>query len=185
MKKTGFSLIEVLVSTFVLAIGILGMAQMQMVAVKSTLEVQQRALATSLLIDIDERMQLNQMWLATTGNNYTTESISAASSTVPSCITDATECSGAEIRQNDFVELREKLLHAHVNNTPQGLVNADACIDGPDVSGKVIMVLSWQSKQSSIDAAASESAGSIYRKCGSTSTRRQQISTETFVSKSS
>ena len=48
MKQRGFSLIEIMISSFILALGLLGLARMQSTAVKSTIEIEQRNLANSL-----------------------------------------------------------------------------------------------------------------------------------------
>ena len=65
MNVKGFSLVEVMVSSFIIAIALLGLASMQSIALKSVDTAQQLSLANSLLVDITERMQLNQVWLAT------------------------------------------------------------------------------------------------------------------------
>ena len=70
MKMRGFSLIEIMISSFILALGVLGLVSMQSIALKSTVEIQQRTLANSLIADISERMQLNRLWLQAAGNNY-------------------------------------------------------------------------------------------------------------------
>ena len=44
-KNKGFSLVEIMISGFILALGLLGLAGMQSTAVKSTIEIQQRTLA--------------------------------------------------------------------------------------------------------------------------------------------
>lgn len=57
----GFSLIEVLVSLFVLSVGILGMAALQLQSVKFSQESQWRSEATLLGFDIIERMRANRL----------------------------------------------------------------------------------------------------------------------------
>jgi len=73
MKMDGFSLIELMIGSFILALGLLGLAGVQSTAGKSMLEVQQRALANSLVVEISERMLLNRVWLEdNTDNDYAT-----------------------------------------------------------------------------------------------------------------
>lgn len=188
MKQTGFSLIEIMISSFILAIGILGLAGMQTLAVKSVDEVQQRTLANSLLVDITERMQLNHVWLENSANDYNTNSlIGDASIAPPTCVNNGefSNCTGQEIKENDLFEWREKLKSAHVkNNTGTGLANPDACIATtatPSGSGVIVtVVLSWFSTLSSVDAAKDKSA--IFTGCGTPSNNRRQVSVQSFIS---
>ena len=190
MKQTGFSLIEIMISSFILAIGILGLAGMQTLAVKSVDEVQQRTLANSLLVDITERMQLNHVWLENAANNYNTASlIGDASIAAPTCVTNGgfSNCTGAQIKDNDLFEWREKLKFAHVkDNSGTGLANPDACIAttaNPSGSGVIVtVVLSWFSTLSSVDAAKGKDA--IFVNCGSLSDNRnrRQVSVQSFIS---
>ncbi len=52
-------LVEVLVAVLIFAVGLLGMAAMQLAAKKSSYEATQRSIATSLSRDILERMRSN------------------------------------------------------------------------------------------------------------------------------
>ena len=195
IHNSGFSLIETLISGFILALGLLGLAGMQSMAVKSTIEVQQRNLANSLLIDITERMQLNQLWLQEAGNNYAIESLADAALLVPSCINaDSTfeACTGEDIRDNDLYEWRQKFNGEHINaslNGENGLVEADACIAATPIAtsnGELVkVVISWFSTIESKDAADGAVATDLTATCGTASHSRRQISIETYISKSS
>jgi type IV pilus assembly protein PilV len=59
-KQMGFSLLEVLISIFILAIGLLGLAALQTTSLKNNHSAQYRTTATVLTYDIIERMRLNQ-----------------------------------------------------------------------------------------------------------------------------
>jgi len=59
-KQTGFSLLEVLISIVVLAIGLLGLAALQTTSLKNNHSAQYRTTATVLSYDIIDRMRLNQ-----------------------------------------------------------------------------------------------------------------------------
>lgn len=190
MKQTGFSLIEIMISSFILAIGILGLAGMQMLAVKSVDEVQQRALANSLLVDITERMQLNHVWLETANNNYNTDSLIGDESVVrPTCVNNGVfaNCSGGQVKDNDMFEWRQKLQSAHVKDNSDALANADACIQTTATASGVIVtiVLSWFSTLSSTDAASDAATGSIFADCGALDDNhnRRQVSVQSFISK--
>jgi type IV pilus assembly protein PilV len=59
-KPAGFSLLEILIAIFVLAIGLLGLAALQTTSLKNNHSALYRTTATVLAYDIIERMRLNQ-----------------------------------------------------------------------------------------------------------------------------
>jgi len=188
MKQGGFSLLEILISSFILALGLLGLAGMQSTAIKSAVEVHQRSLANSLLQDISERMQLNKVWLHSTNNNYSIDSLADANLVRPDCVNATggfTNCTGLQIKNNDLFEWKNKFAGGDVTNAEgfnAGLIGADACIEA-DNSGLSTIVISWYSTVKSVDAAQSEANDSIYFKCGDASNYRRQISMKTYISK--
>ncbi len=190
MKEYGFSLIEVMVTSFVLAVGLLGLAGMQSTAIKSNIEIQQRSLANTLLADMAERMQLNRLWLSEPGNNYALTSLMNSNISAPSCVSAGgtfSDCSGEQIKANDLFEWKKKLLGTEITSTSgiqQGLIGADACIES-DGSGNNTIVLSWYSTVKNKDAASNAFTGSIQANCGSASAHRRQLSVTTYISKAS
>ncbi len=58
-KQTGFTLIEILVTVIVVAIGLLGLAGLQATALKFNSTAYQRSQATILIYDIIERIRAN------------------------------------------------------------------------------------------------------------------------------
>lgn len=192
MKNQGFSLLEILISGFILALGLLGLAGMQSMAAKSSVEIQQRNLANSLVTDITERMKLNQLWLLDTGNNYAIASLNDYSAAAPTCVTDGsfTDCTGAQIMQNDLYEWKQKFTGAEINSSGNnGLIEADACIavtELADSNGELVdIVISWFSTIESKDAAVDAEAGDLTSTCGTASTNRRQLSIQTYIGKSS
>lgn len=189
MKIRGFSLIEVMISSFILALGLLSLAGMQSMAVKSMVEVQQRTLANSLASDIAERMLLNRLWQQDAGHDYSTPSLMKANLSVPSCIGDGgvfSNCSGEDIKNNDLYEWRNKLLGAHIvsaDGSNNGLIGADACI-GVANSGVSTIVLTWLSTIKSKDAAADSDPSSLAFNCGEASAFRRQLIVEVYIGKS-
>ncbi|MDA7745770.1 type IV pilus modification protein PilV [Psychromonas sp.] len=190
MIQRGFSLLEIMISSFILALGLLGLAGMQSTAVKSSVEIQQRTLANSLLSDISERMQLNKGWLKQTGNSYAINSLIDAELTQPDCIGSGgvfVNCSGEDVKNNDLYEWKDKFIGAHVvsaTGIESGLIGADACIEA-DSTGKSMIVLSWYSTVKSLDAAIDSGSTSLSFKCGEASLHRRQLSVQTYISKSS
>lgn len=60
IKQSGFSLLEILISLVILAIGLLGLAALQTASLKNNHSAQYRTTATVLAYDIIDRMRLNQ-----------------------------------------------------------------------------------------------------------------------------
>ena len=189
MKQRGFSLLEIMISSFILALGLLGLAGMQSMAVKSSVEIQQRTLANSLISDISERMLLNREWLKQASNNYDIESLMSAELIQPNCIGSGgvfVSCSGLEVKDNDLYEWQEKFIGAHIvsaTGVDSGLIGADACIESDSV-GKTVIVLSWYSTIQGLDAAANSESSSLSFTCGEASSYRRQISVQTYINKS-
>ncbi|AGH80358.1 type IV pilus assembly protein [Psychromonas sp. CNPT3] len=191
MKVKGFSLIEVMVSSFIVAIALLGLASMQSVALKTVGTTQQISLANSLLVDITERMQLNHVWLIKNAKGYDTLSLQKETLKKPGCVDDKgqySQCSGENIRDNDLLEWRSKMLLADLNKqkdksikqTQQGLVNAEGCIE-TDAKGIITVVLSWSANTEGVDAAKGSANASLNKRCGNAGKRRQQVSIKYFV----
>ncbi|HEC74695.1 MAG TPA: type IV pilus modification protein PilV [Methylophaga aminisulfidivorans] len=67
-KQTGFTLLEVMVAVFVLAIGLLGMAHLQVTTLKSNQSADLKTQASILASDILERMRSNSQ--AAFNQNY-------------------------------------------------------------------------------------------------------------------
>jgi len=196
LKSRGFSLIEIMICSFILALGLLGLAGMQSMAVKSTVEVQQRNLANSLMGDITERMQFNHLWLLDAGNNYAIASLMDEELTAPACVGVGgvfTNCTGEDIKNNDLFEWKQKFTGADINagaDTENGLVEADACIAVQPIAGSngelVEVVISWFSTVKSKDAATGALDNDLTTTCGSMdeNKHRRQISLEIYISKS-
>jgi len=78
-QERGASLLEILVSLIILAIGLLGLAALQTVGAKSGFSAYHRSQATWLAYDMSDRMRTNRT--AALANNYNT----AMPSTPPAC----------------------------------------------------------------------------------------------------
>jgi len=191
--NSGFSLLEIMISGFILALGLLGLAGMQSMAVKSTVEVQQRNLANSLVMDITQRMLLNQMWLSEAGNKYDIDSLTSANLSVPSCVDTSgtfTSCTGENIKNNDLYEWKQKFNGAGINadgTGKNGLIDADACIvsTSSGTNGELVeVVISWFSTVESKDAAAASDSTDLTATCGTASNFRRQLSVQAYINKS-
>lgn len=59
-KNTGFTLLEVMIAVFVLSIGLLGLAHLQVVTLKTTQSADLKSQASILAVDMLNRMKANQ-----------------------------------------------------------------------------------------------------------------------------
>ena len=60
LNQKGFTLLEVMIAVFILAVGLLGLANLQMLSLKNNHSAQYRTSATVLAYDIFDRMRLNR-----------------------------------------------------------------------------------------------------------------------------
>jgi len=75
-NNSGFALLEVLISIFILAVGLLGLAGLQITGLKSNHSAQQRTEAIVHVYDIIDRMRINK--IAAKAGNYDITLASAA-----------------------------------------------------------------------------------------------------------
>jgi len=97
--QRGSTLIEVLVTLFIMAVGLLGLASMQMISIKNVNNSQYRTLATDYAYDMVERMRANTSGVD--AGKY--DSLSTSSATSTSC----SACSTSEVAQLDEYEWSE------------------------------------------------------------------------------
>lgn len=93
----GFSLIEVLIALFVLAIGLLGMATLMMASMQSSQGASQRSAATVAAYDLAERMRINSEQAAVAVSPYAGN---PATAVLPDCFTNQTNTSGCSSADN-------------------------------------------------------------------------------------
>lgn len=98
----GFTLIEVLVALLIFAIGMLGLAGLQLQAHQSTSYAQGRTAATMAATHLFERMRANLNGV--TAGDYTFNSTGGLPAAVAACNTTAGCGSAAQMAQNDIRE---------------------------------------------------------------------------------
>ncbi len=104
-SQKGFTLIEVLVATLVLSVGIMGVAAMQMVSFQTNQSAYARSHAIFLAQDMFDRMRANPRGYATTtvyDDIDTSDSNKTPSN--PNCITAAAGCTPLQMGQQDIRE---------------------------------------------------------------------------------
>ncbi len=103
-NKAGFTLIEVLIAMLILAVGLLGLAGMQMNGLRNNLSAYHRSQATQLAYDIADRMRANVDDAGNFGGSTYITLDPADAVIQASCTAVAGDCSSAQMAQQDLFE---------------------------------------------------------------------------------
>ncbi len=128
-KSSGFTLIEVLISMVILAIGLLGLAGLQTVALRQNSSSQMTSQAMDLINEMADRMRANRA--GTDADNYTENPAPVAPAW--DCITNfggtvtGTECNPQEIAQLDLSSWQTAITRVFPNGA--GVIG---CVDNTD-----------------------------------------------------
>lgn len=135
-RLRGFSLLEVLLATVILAIGLLGIAALQVTTNVYTESGLRRGQAAALSREIVERMRVNVS--EARGGNYDFVTLPAFSTT---CAGVAANCTAAELREHDL-----RLWSARVTALlPSGNATIATLPDPPDpaLPSQISITLRW------------------------------------------
>jgi len=156
-SQRGFTMLEIMITLVVFAIGMLGMAGMQIIAKKNNFEAAQRTAATSLAYDIIERMRANPTQLVEYAGDSTTPPAAlggaslGASAPTPNCA--SASCTPFQLSQYDLWEWEQGLDGAaELSNgeSAGGLSLPTACISttvasgATDRSGLYAIAIAWR-----------------------------------------
>lgn len=108
-SQQGTTLIEILISLLILAVGLLGMAGLQTVSLRNTQSAYQRTQATILSNDVVERIRANLQGAEAGNYNGNAGTVNAACNTVAGC-------TPAQLAGNDIAEWNLAL----ADNLPAG-----------------------------------------------------------------
>jgi type IV pilus assembly protein PilV len=103
---SGFTLLEVLIAIVVVAFGLLGLAGLQVFALKNNQSASLRVTATNLTTDIIDRMKAN--YIGVINSNYDKPLTSSYTTVVSGC-TQATGCVPADLASNDLREWQQRV----------------------------------------------------------------------------
>lgn len=180
-KQGGVGLVEVLIAVLVFALGILGMASMQVNAKRVSYDALQRSLATALTRDIIERMRSNpsDTSLAVFGavNNLGGGTITSEPS--PNCKTAT--CTPAQLAAHDIWEWEQALDGASetVGGTQAGgLVSPKACITY--AAGVVTVAIAWKGYDGQVNPTGS-TCGQGLGLYGTSEKDRQLVVVSTYI----
>jgi len=135
-KQSGASLIEILVAVFVVSVGLLGVARMELFAKNSNYEAVQRTTAAMIANEMMQKIRSNPTQLA----GYVNQTIGSGSLSFPSanCKDGTTDCTPAQVVAWDLYEWEQQLVGSAEKvgsaNTG-GLVNPRGCITSSAASG--------------------------------------------------
>lgn len=114
-KQQGFTLIEVLIAVFILAVGLLGTASLTLNSLQSSQGAALRGQASSLAGDLSERLRANREFAINNDTDYLLAA-NAGATNKPSCADNSNGCDTAEQAQRDLFEWRTSL----TTNLPAG-----------------------------------------------------------------
>jgi type IV pilus assembly protein PilV len=98
--QEGFSLIEVLVAGFILAVGLLGVGSMQLSSIKMNVGAYNQSQANIVITEILDRMRLNQA--AYLSGDYDDVDTDDDAPSAQSCITENGGCTEAQLAVHDI-----------------------------------------------------------------------------------
>jgi type IV pilus assembly protein PilV len=146
-RATGFTLLEVLIALVIVAIGLLGVANLQLTSKRVNYEALQRTTGTMLVQDILERMRSNAGQLAVFTNNGAGRTLTGVTMGAVNC--SAAACAPATLALYDLYEWEQALIgvtEASGGVNRGGLVLPTACITIPAgaPAGSVDVAIAWR-----------------------------------------
>jgi type IV pilus assembly protein PilV len=101
----GFTLLEVLVSMLIIAVGLLGMAGLQIQSLKQGQSAYYRSVATQLAYDLSDRMRGNLVGVL--ANEYNRTGLGSDYGTIEAACNTTTGCNAAALARNDAYEWQQ------------------------------------------------------------------------------
>ena len=187
--QSGFTLIEALVTAFILAVGIMGIVSLLSISKVSQHASIQRTRAVVLADDILERIRRNPAGMSVYNVRLSAPLGDASRGTepVPNC--HSATCSKTELAAHDLWTWERLLDGASAIVTDGGaptvgLSDVSACIDftaddGRQNTGIVDVVIQWQGLQETADAVIS--AGTVCGDATAEDTTRRQVIVNSYV----
>ena len=170
-RAAGFTLVEVMVTVFVVAIGLLAAAGLQALSKKAAFDAVQRTTATVLAQDMLERIRANSLQVADYASKG--QQLSAAPTTTATCGTaDGAACSAAELVDYDLNRWWESLdgasekIAAGGSTTTNGggLRSPTGCIRS--VGNRVDVVIAWRGMSAIQQAESTDTEDPTSDPCG-------------------
>lgn len=152
--QTGMTLLEVMVAVFVLSVGLIGIAKLQVTSKQNNYDAIQRITATTLAYEIIERMRANPTHLADyvgANGTYILNYDTITQEPTPACNSSSATCDGDKLAAHDLWEFQEALngvTEKNGNNYTGGLDSFTACISGPTTGAADVytIAISWRGR---------------------------------------
>lgn len=155
-KQQGFSLIEILVALIVLAVGLLGLASLQSVAIKSNQDADWSGQAQLLALEMADRIRANEEYTACPNapeREFHTDNYNNPPALSHNCAANA--CSPAEIAEDDMFEWRARIQQVLPGGAGMVCIDADpsdqndctACNRNVNNSCPYLIRLTWNSNR--------------------------------------
>lgn len=171
-RQQGTTLVEVLVASVIIGIGLLGIASLQMRAMQASTDAEHRARATDIAWSLADRMRANLLANTDSGSAYiSTTPLTTCPATAPNnCsmnvdATDATgvnQCSPAQMAAFDLYEARCATNRGAKEALPGGQLtvtcsdrlatDTDPCTPGSEMR----ITISWFTRQDVLDTGSKE-----------------------------
>lgn len=161
-SSRGFTMIEVLVTFVILAVGVLGVVSLLTSSKTSEYESVQRARAITMADSMLEKIRGNPQAISTTpgyaiGTTNPLDGTVYASEPAPNCVTAS--CTPVELANHDLWAFEQALIGSSVSvggADTAGLINPRACIQfapwGPHTnSGQISILIQWDGLQETGD----------------------------------
>jgi type IV pilus assembly protein PilV len=163
-QLAGFTLIEVLVAVLVLAIGLLGLAALQVTGLRNNHSAYLRSQATTLALDMADRMRANKIavdnpsvaaddnqYALVTGAEIGTDPGYDCASTFPG---SQTTCTSSQMAQIDIYQWLMLLQKALPSGTGTVTCNDRLATDGDTcTTGSVhVIAITWDDNRNGLDA---------------------------------
>jgi len=133
----GFTLIEILVTMFILAIGLLGLAALVLEGMRNNQGAYLRTQATVLAYDMSDRMRANRNNVS----DYADFSTDGASTQLPSCASSDTGCSPTAQVTLDLVEWTREI--QGVGGDMALLPGGEGTIEQDAATGTYTITITW------------------------------------------
>ncbi len=141
-RPLGFTLIEILITVFVIGIGLLGMAGLQVIAKKATYDATQRTLASQAAQSIVTRMRAN----AGVAGAYVTDD--AVALEIPGTACESTDCTPEALAAWDLYRWGRTLAEGgEVDDegvASGGLVSPTGCVLNGATAGHYRVAIAWR-----------------------------------------
>jgi type IV pilus assembly protein PilV len=109
-QQNGFTLIEILVSMVILAIGLLGLAGLQMTSLRHNLSSYHRSQATQLAYDMADRMRVNIINSKLGSNSVYVKKNPSNAQKKAACLRIQTECNPINMAEQDLYDWNQHII---------------------------------------------------------------------------